>query len=80
MNGIKPIRGMGQQDIKADYSSAPLDLIDDLPTSKAPVYRDFIVALMQDVKEDGLDCRCRACQRIRRATRALEADMERDDA
>jgi hypothetical protein len=62
------------------FPAAPLDLIDDLPSSKAPVYRDFIVELMQDVAEGGLGCHCRACQRIRRATRALEADMERDDA
>lgn len=55
--------------------------LDDLPSSsnhraKYEALRDFVTDLMVDVREDGLDCGCRACQRIRRATRALEADSD----
>lgn len=49
-------------------------LIDDSQPTKYEALRDFLTELMLDVREDGFDCGCRACQRIRRATRALEAD------
>ena len=56
-------------------------LIDDMRPTKYETLRDFLTELMLDVREDGFDCGCRACQRIRRATRALESDASpRSDA